>query len=146
MSVSVLLAAAAAPAGQPPQSYTAWQTGRFCDAQRPHSVHAHYHPANLPANARYTPPKLLEARQPAWPAVPHARGGTVELGILVTSRGRAEYVGVLAPSGEITLDRSAKRTVLGAKFAPASLDDVPVTGCLVVRVVFKMASSRQAPG
>lgn len=82
-------------------------------------------------------------RTPPYPRISINNGdeGTVVLRVLVTAEGTAGAVEVKASSGHSLLDESARRTVLGWRFKPATVDGKPVAEWYQVPIPFKLQNN-----
>jgi TonB family protein len=64
--------------------------------------------------------------------------GSVVLGLVVNSVGRAAHVAVLERSEHVELDSEALAILKSADFPPATLDGDSIRACMVIKVTFKV--------
>lgn len=82
-------------------------------------------------------------RTPPYPRISLSNGdeGTVVLRVLVTAEGTAGAVEIKTSSGHSLLDESARKTVLGWRFKPATVDGKPVAEWYQVPIPFKLQNN-----
>jgi len=97
-----------------------------------------------PATRVTTPPLFraayLHNPHPAYPRISKRRGeqGTVLLRVKVNQNGRAALVKIKQSSGFNRLDKAARQAVNEWRFVPAKKAGQPVTGWVIVPIVFKL--------
>lgn len=97
-----------------------------------------------PATRVTTPPLFraayLHNPHPAYPRISKRRGeqGTVLLRVKVNQNGRAALVKIKQSSGFNRLDKAARQAVKEWRFVPAKKAGQPVTGWVIVPIVFKL--------
>jgi protein TonB len=78
-----------------------------------------------------TPPKLVVANKPPYPAqsLRAQEEGTTHLEVCVTAQGRVQSVSIVSNSGHPRLDEAAARWMRNARFKPGTVGGVPQAMC-----------------
>jgi TonB family protein len=116
------------------------QLTAYCSSAQASLHHPALDPASVYAGAAYQPPRPTALMSQKVQAASRrlAMQGSVVLGLVVNSVGRAAHVAVLERSEHVELDREALAILKSANFAPATLDGDSVQACTVIKVTFKV--------
>ena len=120
------------------------QLTEYCASAQPFLRNPALDPASVSSGAVYSAPRPTVVMGQKLQAASRRLGweGSVVLGMVINSVGRAAHVSVLERSEHGELDNEAVSILKGADFAPATLDGKPVRACLVIKVTFKEACAR----
>ena len=131
-----LLASAEAPLN-PERSA---QLTSYCVSAQQFLSHEALDPASVSKGSKYVSPRATVMMGQKVQAASRrlAMEGTVVLGLVVNSGGRAAHVAVLEKSDYAALDSEALSLVKDADFAPATLNGADIRSCMLLRVTFKV--------
>lgn len=98
--------------------------------------------ASAPRSVVMREPKPLEMPPPAYPRLSRRAGeeGSVLCRLHISTAGKVTEIDVVESSGFERLDEAARKTLLGWRFEPRSLDGICVAATLLHRVTFKLES------
>ena len=117
------------------------QLSAYCGSAQPFLNHPALDPASVPAETVYVAPRptvvLGQKVQAASRRL--AMEGSVVLGLVINSLGRAAHLAVLEQSEHTELDSEALAILKETDFSPATIDGNPVRVCTLLKVTFKVA-------
>lgn len=96
--------------------------------------------SGLATGGSYSPPSLLQRREPVYPTTARAKGweGTVKLAVTVGTDGRPDRIVIAQSSSYAELDRSALQAARAWRFAPASRGGLPQEETVHIPVEFRL--------
>ncbi len=112
----------------------------FCSSARPFLRHDVLDPGSISAGAIYVAPHPTVVMGQKVQAASRrlAMEGSLVLGLVINSVGKAAHVSVLEKSQHSELDKEAVAILKDADFSPATLDSDHVRACMLIKVVFKV--------
>ena len=137
-----LILPAVSLAATPVSSERSAQLSSFCRSARPLMRHDALDPASVSAPAIYVAPRptVVMGQKVRAASRRLVMEGSVVVGLVINSVGRAAHAAVLDSSEHSELDREALKILKDADFAPATLHGDPVRACTIIKVVFKVAA------
>lgn len=127
-------------AAVPLSSERSAQLTAFCGSAQSFLRQPALDPASVSARSSYVAPlpTVVMGQKVQAASRRLALEGSVVLGLVINSVGRAAHLRVLEKSAHAELDREALAILEDADFAPATLDGNPVRSCMLIKVTFKV--------
>jgi TonB family protein len=117
------------------------QLTEFCISAQPFLRHSALDPASVSETAAYQPPRPTVVMGQKVQAASRrlAMEGSLVLGLVIDSAGRAAHLTVLEKSEHAELDNEALAILKDTDFSPATVDGNAVRACTLLKVTFKVA-------
>jgi TonB family protein len=116
------------------------QLTAYCGSAQPLLRHPALDPASVSAAKAYIAPRPTVVMGQKVQAASRRLSleGSVVLGLVINSVGRAAHLAVLEKSQHAELDSEALSILKAADFSPATVDGTPVRACTLLKVTFKV--------